>query len=500
MPNIRIMNWNVEKLSGAKTAIPGMVNNIARVIVDSAADIVIILELTSATGPAALALVSAQANILAGGNNYLGAFLSHPTGGDVYGVLIRDMNTVRPIRVVPAVNQPTGTDANPLGNLDRTTFATWPAPRVGPGAVANAYPLAGWGLPPTLPLVDVYSSLPRRRAAQRGRFAGRNLANGGYAMGRGFRMPCLLMFEIRNTPATATYILPILACHLGAVRGGANRLARGQIRQYKDIHISQKFQNPPLLANPFGGYIQLNGAVRAIQELIITGDFNVDFLQQAPPLGGNALRNGNRSALNTLTPTSRNGGAAAPAALPGLPGGAPGFPFGVIMGPPGPNYLTIPNLALKSANTTQGSILITVDLAVVPPNVAALRGANFDNFFFGGTQLSATFLNLTPAAFPWVADACRVINLPAQIVQAGGGGAGALDVSAIQAHQANRFANALAIAAAPPPPPPPHFHYGYAAPNLAPAAAAAVLTTHDRLIGTRFISDHLPTVVQFNLP
>lgn len=507
MPNIRIMNWNVEKLSGNKTAIPGMVNNIARVIVDSQADIVLILELTSGTGPAALALVAAAANGLAAAaglahaNDYLGWFVSYPTGGDIYGVLIKNLNVVRPIRVVPAVGYPTGADNNPLGNLDRNQFATWPGPFIGGGAVANAYPVAIPAMRPQLPLTDIYSSLPRPRNAQRrARFAGRSLANGGYALGRGFRMPCLAMFEILNNAGNATYVVPILACHLGAVRGGANRLARGQIRQYKDIHISQKFQNPPALAMPFNSYINLNNAAVPIRELAITGDFNVDFLQQAPPPPANALRTGNRNALNTITPTTVNGGSGAPGAAPGAAGPLPGVPFGVIMGPPGPNYLQIPNLALKTANTTQGTILIGYTPGVVPPTVPALRGACFDNFFFGGTQLSATFQTLAPA--PPAADACGVIDLAAQIVQAGAGGAGALDVSAIQAHYAGLmlFALAFALPPAPPPPPPPHFHYAYAAPNLAPGAGAAALTTNDRLIGARFISDHLPTVVQFNLP
>lgn len=500
MPNIRMMNWNIEKFSGAKAGIPGMVNNIARVIFDSQADIVLILELTSGTGPAALALVSAAVNALAGGNNYTGWFISNPTGGDIYGVLIRDLNAVRPIQIVPGVGAPTGTQADPLNNLDLNNFTTWPGPFIGGGAVANAYPVAAPAMRPRMLLTDVYASPQRaRHAKKKRRFAGRSLADGGYAMGMGFRMPCLAIFEILDGAGNATYVVPILMCHLGAVRGGANPLARGQIKQYKETHIAQKFQNPPALAMPFDSYIQLNNAAESIQELVITGDFNVNFRQQAPPRPANALRTGNRSALNRLTPTSFQGGSGGPAALPGAAGPVPMVPFVGVGNPDGPDYTTIPNLALKAAVTEQGTIYITYTIGVVPANVAALRGACFDNFFFGGTQLSATFQTLTPGP---PADACQVIDLAAQIVQAGGGGAGALDVSAIHgsysADMAWHIANAMALGL--PVPPPPHYHYAYLAPNLAAGAAAAVLTTNDRLIGARFISDHLPTVVQFNLP
>jgi hypothetical protein len=295
-----------------------------------------------------------------------------------------------------------------------------------------------------------------------------------------------MMFEILGAPPNP-YLVPILVCHLGAVRGGANRLARGQIRQYKTTHIAQKFMNPIPLVLPYGGYVDLNNAATPIQQLIITGDFNVDFLQQNPPPPASNLRTGNRSALNTLTPSTVGAGSALPAANPGNPTrynpinhvpipGIPAVPF-VIMGPPGPSYLAIPDLVLKSAATSQGTILVHYDQNVVPPGFPALRGACFDNFFFGGTQLSAIYQVLTLPA-----DACEVTNLPARLGHAPIG-ALALNVSGAWTYHIL----------------PPVTRDASAAPNLAPAAIAP-LTMNDRLIGTRFISDHLPTVVQFNLP
>lgn len=297
-------------------------------------------------------------------------------------------------------------------------------------------------------------------------------------------MPCLMLFEILNA-AGPNYVIPVLTCHLGAVRGGANPLARGQVEQYRTTHIAQKFLNPAALTLPADSYIDLNGAATRIQELIVTGDFNIDFSQQNPPLPANALRTGNRTALNTLTPTSVNGGSGGPPANPGPAGPVPvAVPFagpfdeGPIVNP---GNLALMNQALKAANTSSGTILHHYDATVVHPNTVALRDANFDNFFFGGTQLSATFQTLT--AGPPAADACQVYDIPAQITQAPAA-AGTLDVAGAYLH--HLIAGTRDAAAAP------NLYVG-----LGPMPA---LTTNDRLIGARFISDHLPILIQVNLP
>lgn len=501
MPNIRFVNWNIEKLSGNKIGIAGISAAIGEIISTSQADILIVLELSSGTAQVAMTAVSNAANAAAvaaggGANDYTGWLLSNQTGFECYGILIRDLNEVRPIQLnPPAAGIPDGTSGNPLVNIDSNTFSTWPAPLVGAGAVANAYPgLAAPAARPLLPLTDIFATTPPTGRKRR-RFSGQTLAVGGYAAGRGFRMPCLAMFEIANGGGAASHIVPVLVCHLGAVRGGANHLARGQVAQYKATHIAQKYNN--------GGYIDLNNTAVPIQELMITGDFNIDFLIQAPPMAAAGLPTGNRIAMNSVTPTSTDGGSAAPAAIPGVPGAVPAVPFvmPVVGWPEGPIATAIAALALRSAETSVGTILHHyAPAAAVPANLAALRGACFDNFFFGGTQLSATMQTLTPA--PPAANAADIQDVPAMIVQAGAGGAGAVDVSATQAHYAAQFAAAIAAAAAAGlvPPPPPHFHYAYAIPNLAPGAPAAALTTNDQLIGARFISDHLPTIIQFNLP
>lgn len=483
MPNIRIMTWNIEKLSDNKTNIAGMANNIARVIVDANVDIAIIQELGSYTGPLALFSVANRANAIsalaAGGpvNDYRSWFISYPSGGEAFGVLIKDLDVVRPIYVVVELGKPNGSQYSSLVNLNRNRFATWPGTFA---AIPNAYG-AGVVLPlkEPLPLIDIYAT---SHLGYQRQFSGQARAAGGFALGRGSRLPCLAMFEIL-TGGGATYLVPIVVCHLASLIGGA-ALARGQLRQLIELHISEKFQNTQALHLPFGGYINLNNTATAIQELIITGDFNVDFQSVVGP---------DQEAYFRVSPAVVGSGSAAPGALPGNPqrynpmpphapiAGIPAVPFAPVGNPPGPGFNTINDLILKTANTHQRTWLKSYPLAFVPVNTHALRGAAFDNFFFGGTQLSATYQNLPPVLAP--ADAAEVIDLPAQIVNGGAaGGVGALNVSGAQNHY-----NLAGT------------HNAAAAPNLA-AGAGGVPTLDERLIGARFISDHLPVVVQFNLP
>jgi hypothetical protein len=483
MPNIRIVNWNIEKLSGNKIAIGGMADNIGKVIVNTQADIAIITEVSALNAAAIMTAVSAAANTAAArGNDYKGWLTSYNTGGECYGVLIRDLNLVRPIKVATGPSGEGGVNAGAraaLSDLDRNSFQTWPgsfpaAPGVTP-SVRNAYVGLARADKPNLPLTDVFSTSAVPGVGRR-RFAGGRLMEGGYALGRGFRMPCLAMFEIRNDANNGTYLLSILNCHLGAVRSGSNHLAQGQVKQYKDTHIAQKFQN--------GGYIDLNGVAVAVQELIVTGDFNLDFLMQVAPAPGP----GNHEAYQTLTPTTTSGGSgtagADPPAAPGAPGAVPVVPF---VQPPGgwpdaPVWNTIPKLSLKTANTTSGTILVKFSADVVPVNTGALRGAAFDNLFFGGDQLSARFQTLTPGP---PADACEIYDVPAQITRQGTVTRDTLEVAGAYLHQLGQGKKGTKDASD--------------APGLyLRRSPRAPLTINDRLIGARFISDHLPNLIQIN--
>ena len=355
--------------------------------------------------------------------------------------------------------------------MRRNQFTTWPN-------TFAALPVAG-ALPaaPRMPLVDVFASTPPV-GRKRKRFAGGSLANGGYALGDGFRLPSLMMMSVRAAAqGAAPHLIPILVCHLGAVRGGANPLARGQIAQYKDTDIAQRFNA--------GGYIDLDGAAQAVQELVVTGDFNVDFLQNTPGSADNA-------ALTHLTPTQAGGTSLAPAAQPGAPGlPPPPVPFAMPLGgwPDGPISTQIANLALRTAATTRGTML----LVPVAPGGAAVppyAGACFDNFFYGGVLLAGQgIMQLAPGL---VNETCVIADVPGSVVRAPAAPP-APNVGPLWTHY-----NGL------PPLPtgalPQKRQWAIWAPSLDPVFGGGAITNEARLVGARLLSDHLPTLVEANLP
>jgi hypothetical protein len=361
-------------------------------------------------------------------------------------------------------------------------------------------------------LVDVWA-VPTRVRARNAQFSGRTLKEGGGAQGNGFRVPLLAMFQVLNDTGNGTHVLPILACHLGSSTGdGTNILALEQIRQYKDIHVAQKFANPqpnpPDVEMPFACYIDLDGAATRIQELVVTGDFNVDFLDQSATDGRNTTARKNRDSYDMLTPTLPNGGPADPLAT-ALPGAAPQpamtAPFTGQIQTIGNRANKIQKIPLKTANTTQGTIYKKYSSKKNPTTYTELRGGCLDNFFFGGTNLAVNYGTLTQAANPVatvnnpVADACLVIDIAAQIVQSGQGGAGKLDVSGIYEAYVSEMQLKVLKGVDDDEPPEGRFHFVEDAPKLASGAPAAPLSMNDRLIAANFLSDHLPTVVEFQV-
>ena len=158
--------------------------------------------------------------------------------------------------------------------------------------------------------------------------------------------------------------------------------------------------------------------------------------------------------------------------------------------PAGPTFPSIPVLALRAAVTSQGTMLSEFNRDTLLPATsprhrappadydAAIRGACFDNIFFGGDVLPAA------AQFPLGGnDAGSIYNIAGQIVQ--NAAVTPQNISVAAEHAAHLLEGTRDAASAP---------------NLAAGAAAVALTNNDRLIGTRFISDHLPVIVQFNLP
>ena len=255
------------------------------------------------------------------------------------------------------------------------------------------------------------------------------------------------------------------------------------------LHIAELFswvdmQNP---APAVRGYLDLDNAAREVEELIFTGDFNIDFLQNQA--GGTVLQQTNRNALNALTPTAQQGGSVAPPAGPGAGGGAapPVVPFALPWDDP-PDYDSIGNQSLRAAVTRQATIFsryppLPHPAPPAPANPAATRTAAFDNFFYGGTQSATTAAAFGPPPPPGALDSGNVIDMTANVVQPGAVAApGQIEVSGAAAfyggtHAANR------------------------APNLQVAAGQGpALTLTERWIGANIVSDHVPVSLDVPCP
>ncbi|WP_152645043.1 endonuclease/exonuclease/phosphatase family protein [Kitasatospora griseola] len=465
------MNWNIEQLSINKLAVPGMLTAIAEIIVTARADIVLLLEVRLTQVESAMRQLSGALNGRDPGPthmNWTGYFLSRQTGGEYYAALVRNLDYIRPVVVSTG---PDGSRLHPLCDLRENTFAVWPTANW----AATAYPVAA--ARPSIPLCDVFATPRFDRPAKRRRtaFAGKPLAEGGFATGRGYRLPALAMFWVR-TAVPGGHLLPFVICHYAAVRGHGQRntLAQAQVAQLPHLHIAQLFNSNP--AGPgTSGYLDVlddarnHRAVR-VQELCFTGDFNIDFLHNSA--AGDHLARVNRAAIAALTPTAERGGSAAPPAAPGVAGPVPPVPYAPPQ-PPAREIGTIGNQVLRAAVTEQGTIQREYPLPVPPPP-PPYASAAFDNFFYGGTCL------VSAAQHPH--DAGEVINVPVRITQAHPAPPGQINLAAtagyyvIQLHKKNAD-NAPGLRLGAPP-----------------------LTDNERLIGARLISDHLPVVLEFNCP
>ncbi len=480
---MRVMNWNIEALSNAKLSVPGMPAAIARTVAAANVDILIVLEVKMTRVANAMTTLSNALNVAdGGGNNWRGYFLSRRTGGEYYCVFVRNLDLVRPVFPQAGVG-PSGATGDPLRNLKQNVFEAWPSANW----AATAYPFGGPAAPPLppIPLCDLYATRPRARAAQRANFGGQTVGNGGYSLGRGFRMPALALFWA-HTAAGNDYLLPFVMCHYAAMRGrrARNILAQSQVYQLMYLHIAQLFNSNATGAGT-SGYLDVlnaaggNTAVR-VQEVCFTGDFNLDFLENNAG-GATHLARTNRGAYDGLTATQQQGGSTgpgAPTALPGAAGPVPALPYGPPW-PAAPSASIIYQQRLRAAVTTQGTIQQTfplpAPLPVIPP--APYGSAAFDNFFYGGTQMSG--------ALPLVGlDAGQAIDVPASIVQGAPAAANQINLATVAANYAVRARpknanNAPSLRAAGPPP---------------------ALTADDRLIGSRLVSDHLPVLLDFALP
>jgi hypothetical protein len=479
--NIRVMNWNIEQLSWNKIQIAGMATAIAEVVVAANVDILVVVEVKLTKAVAIMTNLTAAITLQAAGPAYYW-LLSMGTGGERYGFVIRDVNTIRPLQFVANPNAPAPTDGtsnHPFTDLRDQVWTTWPLAFPAPAPAPLPAP------PPRMGLIDAFATPSVARTVKRINFGGQRIGAGGYSLGRGYRMPCLALFMVQG-PAAVT-LVPIVVCHYAAVRSGRNVLGQQQIAQLNLLNIAQLFSFYDLsvvpLPAPVRGYLDVDNAANTVTNIIYTGDFNVDFLQNQA--GGTFLANLNHDALLSLTPTQQQGGSAPPppATAGAVPVGmVPAIPFVAFLA--APVVTNIPSQTLRAACTTQGTILNKLPTAMPAPPPATtllLRGAAFDNFFYGGAEPNAAVVNSGTGAV----DAGEIIDVPANLQQPGaGGGLPNLSVAALQAHYALAGTKKGALA-----------------PNLAGAfGVAPALTNNDRWIGARLISDHLPAILQFACP
>lgn len=489
MPIIRVMNWNIEQLSWNSINIPGMAQALARTIASQNVDIAVLLEVKTTHVENVMALLTATLNALPGvaGNPWVW-FLSHPTGVEYYGFLVRNLNLIRPLAYAPAAgvaldDQTDGTSEQPFDDLGKLAWTTWP---FNWGAAVPALAPAR----PRMGLIRFFAQPWRSRAAKKRKmdFGGERHGEAGptgsgYAeTNRGYRLPCLAIFHV-HTPAAGgaaagDYYIPVVVCHYGAARKGRNGLAQHQVDHLHLMHIPQLFSTHDVAGPgiPESGNLDIDGAQRTVRELMFTGDFNLDFLMNRNAGATQEERTNHRAYLR-LTPTETGGGSGLPAAAAGAVPALGAAPLAIREAP------DIPFQELKAAVTTQGTMLAKLP-ALMPAVAAPPVGAAFDNFLYGGDRLSQAVIPGGGAV-----DAGRVVDVPAMIVQGAPAAIAQINLAAVHNHYRTAATN--------------HAHYPQADPlggGPAPLGGHPALTPAARWIGARFLSDHLPVVLEFNCP
>lgn len=474
MATLTVMSWNLQSFGEGRGNIEPLCESIAHIIVNGGIDLFIALELASKTGSRALASIArACQNIANAPDSYKYMQVSNATGNDMYGFLIRDLSVISFCSGIPCdgPNIPKGTLGDPLGAMTQSTWTTYAPPQTRPNQVYST------ARPALLAEPFVKSSGSRPCNADKSTFGGQTVANGGLAQGGGTRLPTVTVFALNPQDQQTRSYIGIVALHSAAARSKGNTLGGQQLKQLSGLDICQSYgvqkQDDLEIDAVTAQEIYIDGAWRALSNLLVIGDFNLDFEYTDPTRKQNKTEKDARAAYAAMTP-DRWKAPGQQSAQPGTVGthmdGAPPAqkdPKQVLFLS---NY-TLP-LQLKAAINTENTLLGTLadydEIVANGGNPKTFTSYSIDNIFFGGVQASSANRQ-QDGQYGTVGD------LPNAILN------GVVDITPLAIYYFGadvRSASQMSMFDDNP------------KPNL---------TDRDALIGSRLISDHLPICLQFTI-
>lgn len=437
MTSLRIMNWNIETFGWDKLVKAGGCEPIARIIAAERPDIVCILEVSNLDLVASAAIQRLSESISAivaaeGEPGLYETFLISPRSStEIYAFIIKDTARVWPL--VPTLN---GEPLGPVTLCDLTKLE----PGDGGGAQEidwkrlDADARAGVAEPPGwFPLVDMRANSTYGR--KRARTTGQPVAEGGLSQGQGYRLACLGMFRVRSEQG-GEHLIPIVVTHYAADAP----MAATQMADLVHLHIAQLYR--------LNASIKVEGRNHPIENLIFTGDFNIDFLE---PEWESQI-----SGYSVLTRP-----------LPDAAPDDPGEKRKLAATIPNVDRNEPPTLGLDAAVRDEATHLIMYGYEG-RRNLRQLRDKCLDNLFYGGPALR----NLVEV---------NVVDVPRRIAGS------RIDVRRMANYYASRRGD--------------RGTHGCRSAQARPLLKRGLTMTADAaLIGARLLSDHLPVVVTFNLP
>jgi hypothetical protein len=285
---IKIMTWNIQNFGPTKAGLAkgsfDIIDAIAKVVVDADIDLFIILEINTTNSNTARDIMSvlgshmnryATKNKKMPANSYSNSMLSHNTGMEFYGFIIKDTATIKPTSV--AYNENGVAKENPEfvvsgdstneADLSNCTFTTISPSKLVDGAnhqvLDSKFPLFKLGLSKERTNLPPIKIDPLEK-----------------------RYGCLAVFEIANT-SPANRFLPIFPFHFNPDHSAAKR-------QVDKLQYFELFNG----LKPGGTAAQTNvvasnegvAAPHAFNMALITGDFNIDIIHPSPSKGYETLQ------------------------------------------------------------------------------------------------------------------------------------------------------------------------------------------------------------------